>query len=122
MTVGNCIFGRSRHLIENSPTTLNALPTGVDSTEKCRQNTQAEKCCFFAETIDYLCPVVHSERVEIAETTPKRIQELQKLTTQIEARSFLGFCGDLQQIVLKFLTTDVSLNRTLRKDQSEAFF
>lgn len=89
--------------------------------QKAGETFKLQKCCFFAEKMNYLGHAIRPRRTKIAEKITKATQKLQALTTHKDVKYFLCLCNFSPWFVPKVSSIAGRVNRKLRKDQPSSF-
>lgn len=76
---------------------------------------------FFTNKIEYLWPVIHPSRLEIANYNTDATRDLKVLTTQTELHSFINLCNIFCRFVPSFARTTSLLIVRLRKSPAKEF-
>lgn len=78
-------------------------------------------CSLVAESTNYLGHVIHSGRLEVAESPTDVVRQLEDSTRKKETGSFLVLCNAFRRLVSIFLLLAALLSKKLRKNQPKSF-
>lgn len=91
MAVSTRIIERHFLSLESHPTSPNPPSTGTDAKVKPGSSSWIEKCSFFADKINYLCVVIWTGPLEIAESMTRRFDSWKTWQHRQKCDAFWSF-------------------------------